>query len=402
MTAPARAAAPTGTAFGANSTSWVVTLPATTSGRLRLIYIASDGTGTPTTPTGYTLVRTFASTASRLTVFGRVLDGSEGATLTITMPNESGYVYVEDYTGHGVTTVSTDVKANGDATGTSTAPNALSMDPGSAQDWLYKAVYSQDTGTPRATAAPAGYSNLSTNGAGGSTGANIGMAEKAGTAQQAEDAGAFTANTSVVWATFTVAIPPVAGGGATATITKQAFTLAQKAVTGSGGATQGVTKQAYSLSQKAVVASGGATTAITKAAFALSQKAVVATGGATKAITKAAFSLSQKTVVATGGAATAIAKQAYTLTQQAVTASAPAIAVIGHLSFSLTQYAATAVGTVAAAIAKQAYVLTQNPVTAASVVVAPINTQHFGLNLNSLQITSLLPADMEARNMGML
>lgn len=189
-------------------------MAAAVAGRLRLYFIFQDGSTAPTTPSGYTQIFSGAGNANacRLTIIGKVLTGSESTSQAITMPNESGGIYGVDYIDHGVTTVSSDVKAGTVATGASVNPNPSSLDPGSAKDWLYEAAYAMDLGGPRATAYPSGYSNGVTNGAGGSTGADGAIANKAGSGSQVEDAGAFTSDTSDDWAAVTIAIPPAAGG----------------------------------------------------------------------------------------------------------------------------------------------------------------------------------------------
>jgi len=206
----------TGTFTGvtSNSTTWTATLSSRSALDLLLLTIFQDGSGTPTTPGGWEQLFTGAGgTTPRLTILGRITDAAEGATVAITMPNESGGVYCHTITGHGLSggAIAANVPKSTVATGTSTAPDATDVTISSSKDWLFLAAYAQDTGAPRATAYPTNYgTGQVTNGAGGSTGASGGLAFRALTTGSNEDPSAFTSNTNVAWAAGIIAIPPVA------------------------------------------------------------------------------------------------------------------------------------------------------------------------------------------------
>jgi hypothetical protein len=204
-------------AFTTAATTHNVTMPTTVvAGQLLLIVFQSDisqGANAPTTPTGWTQIKTMSTNASagQLTVLGKIAAGTEGGTsvnvATSALCTAVALTYRID-TWFGSLT-STGIAVSTGATGSSTTPNPDAVTPSWTVDRdLYLAVCGMSN-TSATSAAPTNYTNLDTNNTGTTPGAGAAVAERPLYATS-DDPGTFTIGTSANWAALTLAVRPPA------------------------------------------------------------------------------------------------------------------------------------------------------------------------------------------------
>jgi hypothetical protein len=179
-----------------------------TTGDLVVIFLGLAAGGTITPGGGFT---NFTAFNSQNHIIYKVLDGSEGGNVAITIPSSKACAIaynIRDFSG-------TPEKSSLN-TGTSTTPDPLTVTPaGGSQDYLW--IASVHTAGEEAdddtwcSAAPTNFTNLlqKTSGVGGaaSTNCSLACAEFSSTASSM-DPGPFTIAQSLAWRTFTVAISP--------------------------------------------------------------------------------------------------------------------------------------------------------------------------------------------------
>lgn len=227
LATPAHAAFPTvaatnSTADSANATNHTVNLPTGISnGNLLLVTIACrNSTTTITFPAGWTIVGSewttggSASAHSRMALYRRTADGSEGSTISVTTDVSNSCASISKrITGHHT---SSNPELGTAATGDSTTPDPPSLTPSwGAEDTLWVAMSGKGAGGS-ASGYPTNYSQnqLSVPTTSG-TNAALYWAERElnGTS---DDPGTFT-QSSAVWGAQTLAIRPAAaavdGGG---------------------------------------------------------------------------------------------------------------------------------------------------------------------------------------------
>lgn len=215
------ATAPVATGFGGSVTSMAVSMPATVSAGDRLLAVVSvRNSGTwPTIPTGWAPLKQQlgGGSASQLTVFEKIADGTEGGTTKtwVASTATTAVWQVIRITGAHASTASEVTSTSGDASNAD--PPAITPS-GGAKDYLVVAVAGHAAGSATAFAAgPSGYSGFLNSGASsGGAAVSVATATKQLAAATTENPGAFTAGGSNrFWAAATVAVYPSAGGAST-------------------------------------------------------------------------------------------------------------------------------------------------------------------------------------------
>jgi len=197
--------------------SHVINLPASivAGNFLVLIFARGSGTGSISALTGWTEMLDEAI-ARGITILYRVADGTEGATITLTMTGSTNKSATIVYQISGAIDPATQPpQLSTAATGTSTAPDATTCTPtGGAKNYLWISFFSlageeayDDTWC---NSAPTNYSGLLQKTA-GVAGRNVGV--ELATAHReldaaSEDAGAFNVDVSFAWRAYTMAIHP--------------------------------------------------------------------------------------------------------------------------------------------------------------------------------------------------
>ena len=203
-----------------NSTSWTITYPTNiASGDLLLLFVGYDGSGLPSA-SGWTVMRRPGAAASCAAI-GRIADGTETGTFTLTMPNEMGGWRVFRITGWFGSGLSTDAAGGNDGDGVaaasgntgspSTTPDPPSLDPTNwaTEDTLWFATCGVDTS--RTISAYPYADNNSADVSGGAGGATLGVCTTT-SAVSSLDPGTFTISNSDDWVAITVAVRPAAVG----------------------------------------------------------------------------------------------------------------------------------------------------------------------------------------------
>jgi hypothetical protein len=204
----------TETAFGTDTTTHNVNMPATVNaGDLLIVLFTNDGDATVITPDGWSLLASNTrGTAVRLSVYYKIAAGTEGGTTVnfVTSANEQAAAQVYRITDwHGTTPPEISTAA----TGTSTAPNPASLNPAGwdVADTLWLAVAGQDRGDQSGTTAyPASYTDgISTQSSvPATTGVCRTHSARRVLAAASENPGAFTIPASEEWVAFTIAVRP--------------------------------------------------------------------------------------------------------------------------------------------------------------------------------------------------
>lgn len=198
---------------GANVTSQDITLPSGISaGDLILIFFNNDGAQviSVTSPAsgweGPVGQDVSPSNSNRLSVLWRWADGSEGATITVSISSTEGCAWT-CYRISGADQT-TDPELSTATTGTSTAPNSGSLSPSwGAEDTLWFSVYGWDGNQSHSTY-PTNYgSNQLTDRWANVAGAGIASASRELNASS-EDPGAGAIGGSDQWVAYTVAVRP--------------------------------------------------------------------------------------------------------------------------------------------------------------------------------------------------
>ena len=191
------------------STSLSVTLPASiASGDLLVLFMAGRdnvGTGGIGFPAGWTELHDDLDTGdSRTAVAYRIADGTEGASITVTMSSARDLVSLV----YRISGTSGNAPEMGTATGDSNSPNPPSLTPSwGSKDTLWLVYGSGDNGKVY-TAAPTSYTDLIAQDRGQ---AASGSARREN-ATATEDPGTFTMESAEAWQTVTLAVEPAGGG----------------------------------------------------------------------------------------------------------------------------------------------------------------------------------------------
>src|SRR5262245_5366895 len=204
-------------------TSHVVNLPAGIAAGDLLVVILNKGSAVAsfTALAGWTEVVDEAL-ANGMTVWARLADGTEGATVTFTSSAATRSAEVSFRISGAADPATLLPQLSTVATATSTAPNATTCTPtGGAKDYLWITFFGlagefADTDT-LVTGWPTGYASNQLQKTCGTAGTNLGglIACAARTANAAsEDAGAFTSASSAAWRAYTLAVHPVPPPGA--------------------------------------------------------------------------------------------------------------------------------------------------------------------------------------------
>lgn len=182
------------------------------SGNLLILILRSAGADTHTTPTGWTqLVLNNAADGSDDTtsIWYRIADGNEGATVTVTATTSLKFAAECWRVTEGDTP-----QVSGTATGASATPDPPSFSPaGGAQDylWFWIGGWEGEQTSPPA-GSPLNYSNpVGANS--GTAGAIASNCRVAGATRQlnaaTEDPPSWTISVSDDWSAWTIAVPPV-------------------------------------------------------------------------------------------------------------------------------------------------------------------------------------------------
>lgn len=206
----------------ANSTTWTLTYPTNiAAGDLLLIFVATDGTSTPSA-TGFVIVSGTNQGAVCGAVLAKVAAGSETGTFTLTVASEQGawLVYrIPAASWYGGTINPANMGSGSDSdglsayvvwSGSSANPDAGSVNPANwdVENTLWIGMVAADT-SRLVNAFPANYVNGNYQASGGSNGATLGYARRQNAAAS-EDAGSWTISASDDWVAGTVAVRPAA------------------------------------------------------------------------------------------------------------------------------------------------------------------------------------------------
>jgi hypothetical protein len=202
----------TETAFGTDTTDHYVNIPATVNaGDLLIVLFTNDGNTSLTTPGGWSLLASDVNGPHvRLSVYYKIAAGTEGGTTVdfVTSDGEEAAAQVYRITNwHGTTPPEISTAA----TGTSTVPNPVSLNPDQwdIADTLWLAVAGQDRGDQGAPNYPVNYiDGISTLSSDGNKSCRMHSACMA-LAVALEDPGHFTIPTSEQWVAFTIAVRPI-------------------------------------------------------------------------------------------------------------------------------------------------------------------------------------------------
>lgn len=218
------------TIFATQSTTHNVPMDASiAAGDLLTVLFCSFGSGTHTTPSGWSVVRSGNNgTNCRVTLFAKVADGTEDGTnvnFATSTSIEAAAVRTRITTGTWEGTLAGIEAAASFATGTSTTPNPPLFNPSwGAEDTLWFCGGGQSDNNT-ISAAPTNYGNLTWDDVNGTNDLNVFQAERQLNTGSDEDPGTFTASASDPWATITWAVRP-ASAGSPATVTPDAIAVA--------------------------------------------------------------------------------------------------------------------------------------------------------------------------------
>lgn len=210
----------TGTPLTSATSPQSVDMPATVNAGdlLLLVYGSQTTAGDPQTPSGWTALQSATDYSTGTgAVFAKVADGTEGGgtvevSLAATRRGAAQIIRVSGWEG----TIS-GVELGGVVAdvGAGTAPNAGSFSPSwGAEDTLWVWFVTASDDDEDVTAAPSGYSNLTSTktGAGLNASATVGSATLANNAAS-EDPGAGTLSDNADFMTGVIAVRPDGGGG---------------------------------------------------------------------------------------------------------------------------------------------------------------------------------------------
>lgn len=190
-----------------DTTSHAITMPTgITAGDLLVIVFSVDGNPTCSISTGGWTKIGQASNGSIVTgaIFAKIAAGSDTATVTTSVAEQSSHVTYRILTGGGAIWLS-GLSSNGSSTNSNPPALFAGGNPGTTPDYLWLATRSGDSTVTGL--APASYTNPQTQAASGTSGASTNTAERA-LATQSEDPGTFTSTTEQ-WVSWTLAIGPV-------------------------------------------------------------------------------------------------------------------------------------------------------------------------------------------------
>jgi hypothetical protein len=190
-------------------------MPATiAAGDLLLAFCSNDNPSTTNMAiSGWTQVynEVVGSNVHKIACFAKIAAGSDTATLT--GASQDYTATVKAIKRHGVTSIASDIKVATKATGTSTTPDAPSLDAGSTRNWLWLAHYGIDSSnTTVSDWDPANHIAVGKQASAASTSASISNTLVRQVAASSNDPGTMTISASRDWVAQQLAIPPVASG----------------------------------------------------------------------------------------------------------------------------------------------------------------------------------------------
>lgn len=180
------------------------------AGELLLVLFTNDGSATVTNPGGGWASRGTATNGTnvRASVYAKIANGTEGGTTVnfVTSATEQAAAQVYRISGWGGD--ARDVQVSATATGTSTAPDATSLDPGWGTGEVLWITYAGYSSGATVTSYPASYTNgtLTRSATTGTTATAEVATARRETVAASEDAGAFALTASSAWVAMTVAI----------------------------------------------------------------------------------------------------------------------------------------------------------------------------------------------------
>jgi len=192
--------------------SFSVPMPAgIAAGELLLIWAAHDSNGTSTALaiSGWTqLFQSNNGTVVRHGCWAKIAAGSDTATITGSA-NDTATVSAR-ITGHGVTTIATDIKVGTAATGSTATPNPPSLNTGASADYLWFESFGADDDDNAATYWTTGFAGVAqAESAQTTSSCMVGVARMSHTAQTL-DPGTMAMAATEEWVANTIAIPPAA------------------------------------------------------------------------------------------------------------------------------------------------------------------------------------------------
>lgn len=208
---------------GAGSSAAAVTLPASVAvGDLLIIGVVASSAVSLTPPAGWTSIVAFSATGIGGNTWWKIADGSEGASVSVTVSGigSRSSCWAYRITGHDPAVAPTGTALNSQTS--STTPNPPSHTSGfGAVDTRWIAVWALN-GSSTSNTTPSGYSTLVS---GVTSQGSMGTAHLATTAAS-ENPGNAVMGTAGTWAAVTIAVAPIQLPTGTITFTAPVTTIA--------------------------------------------------------------------------------------------------------------------------------------------------------------------------------
>lgn len=338
------------TGDSAAGTSHTINLPGSlVSGNLGVLIIGSGANPGTVTATGWTFLAADSGGTSQYLSFGyRTLNGTEGATVTVSTSNSTKCACIAyQISGWSGTPEKATV-----ANGTSTTPDPPAITPSwGTADILVLAAIAVANNASITTAAPTNYTNLQTIGtSGGSTAISAASAERGLTSVSTEDPGTFTLSVSKGWNAQTYAIRAATTSAYTLTAAVASFTLTGKTIT--QAIARATAFASYVLSGKTTTQAIARATA--RASFTLTGQ--IANQLQVRVASVASFTLTGQATTRAIARATAFAS--YVLNGQAITMNYGRVLAAASASFVLTGIAAALTQSLHFVLDRASFVLT--------------------------------------------
>lgn len=275
---------------GSDATSWTIFSGVDLSaGTLAIVLVSSDGAPTLSTSSSgwvkYGQQSETSSNTSTLAVFYKV-NPTASETLDISS------TAAEQFTAIAILCSGANNLAATAATGsTSSVCDPPSLDTGAVRDYLFIVGRSSNTGSTVATAAPSGYTNLTTQSSvtTGNPGANTQTAERLASTQ-IEDPAAFTGGSNP-WVGYTIAVwsgavsATLAADGATFALAGQSAGLLRGLRLGAASGSLTLTGQSAGLLRGSRLAGDSAAVALSGTAASLKRSLLLTAAGAAYTLT---------------------------------------------------------------------------------------------------------------------
>jgi len=194
-----------------SSASVTVAMPSgIVAGNLLIVFCAQDAVGTITQSGGSDwskLEQNPNSTICSQAIFAKIAAGSDTLTLTSTDSQDFSCVSVR-ITGHGVTSVLTDIIKGTAATGADAAPDPPNCNPGVSKDFLWLEMFAADDDDDTTPYESANYTAVAQIQSANSTSSCLCAVGRRALTASAENPGAMAMALTEEWITQTLAIPP--------------------------------------------------------------------------------------------------------------------------------------------------------------------------------------------------